>query len=51
MELIIQKYNFSFEVDLVGLAFIYTRDLLKPNGNEELRTIRTKRKQLLQITY
>ena len=42
MELMIQKYNFSFEVDLVGFPFTYTHDLLKPSGNEELRIIRNK---------
>jgi len=26
MELIIQKYNFSFEVDLVGFPFTYIHD-------------------------
>ena len=49
MELIIQKYNFSFEVELVGFPFTSIHDYTEANEKEELRIFRTRRKQLHKV--
>jgi hypothetical protein len=46
MDLLIPKYNFLFEVNLIGFLLHTPTIIMKLYENEDLRTLRTRRKQL-----